>query len=79
MDFKKLAGQLIKIAETAAPLVGMNDELQAGKALYEAITGAVDTVKGSMSSDDQNALQGSLDALQARVNAHADTTIAKLG
>lgn len=79
MDFKALAQNLLKIAETAAPLVGLADEVKAGKALVEAITTTFDSVKGSLGSDDQVELQTSLDALTKRVNAHADRTINSLG
>jgi hypothetical protein len=78
-DLKALAGNLLDIAEKAAPLVGLSNELAAGKALVEAITDTVEMVKGDMASDDQAALQTSLSALHAKVNAHADRTAESLG
>lgn len=78
MDFKTLAQNLLKIAETAAPLVGLADEVKAGKALVDAISNTFDTVRGSLDNDDQAELQGTLEALKTRVNAHADKTIGSL-
>lgn len=79
MDWKALAQNLINIAETAAPLVGLADEVKAGKALVEALTTTFDSIKGNLASDDQAQLQTSLDALITKVNAHADKTIGSLG
>lgn len=79
MDFKKLAKDLLAIAEAAAPVVGLGEELAAGKALVETITNVIDTTKDNFESDDQVALQGALDKLAAKVNAHADRTSASLG
>jgi hypothetical protein len=79
MDMKKLANQILAIAEKAAPLVGLSDEVAAGKALVEAITDTVEMVKGDLASDDQAALQTSLAALHAKVDAHAARTAASLG
>lgn len=79
MDIKQLANNLLAIAERAAPLVGLDDEFQAGKQLYEAVTQTINDVKHDLASDDQAALQVSLDALAVRVNAHANRTIKSLG
>lgn len=79
MNMKKLAADLLRIAEAAAPVVGLGEELAAGKALVETITGIVEDRKADFDSDDQAALQTSLDALAAKVNAHADRTINSLG
>lgn len=78
IDMKQLANNLLAIAERAAPLVGLDDEFQSGKQLYEAVTQTINDVKHDLASDDQDALQVSLDALAARVNSHADRTIESL-
>mgnify|MGYP006971166144 CR=1 FL=1 len=78
MDIKALAQNLLNIVEKAAPLVGLGDELDAGKALVEAVKDTIEGVKADFASDDQEALQASLAELVARVNAHADSTISKL-
>lgn len=79
MNINQLANNLLAIAERAAPLVGLDDEFQSGKQLYEAVTQTINDVKHDLASDDQDALQVSLDALAARVNSHADKTIKSLG
>ncbi len=78
INLKQLANNLLAIAERVAPLVGLDDEFQSGKQLFEAVKQTIDDVKHDLASDDQDALQASLDALVARVNAHADKTIKSL-
>lgn len=78
IDLKQLANRLVDIAEKAAPLVGLDDELEAGVALYASISGAVREVRGALDGDDQAALQGALDKLASKVNHHANSTIGKL-
>ena len=79
MDLKKLAADLIRIAEAAAPMVGLGEELAAGKALVETVKNVIESRKADFDSEDQAALQTTLDALVAKVNAHADRTIDSLG
>ena len=78
MDMKKLAKDLLSIVDAAAPLVGLSEEVEAGKNLVATVKNVIESTKASFDSDDQLALQNSLDALAARVNAHADRTIASL-
>lgn len=75
MDVKKLAKDLASIAEAAAPLIGLAEELESGKNLVATVKNVIERNKAAFDSDDQAALQQSLDALVARVNAHADRTI----
>lgn len=79
MDIEKLAGDLIGIVKAAAPLVGLSEEVAAAEALVKSIKGAVDTVKGSLDPDQRHELEAGLDALAAKVNAHADRTANSLG
>ena len=78
INLKQLANNLLAIAERVAPLVGIAAEFQSGKQLFEAVKQTIHDVKHDLASDDQDALQASLDALVARVNAHADKTIKSL-
>ena len=78
MDIKALAKNLLNIAEKAAPLVGLGEEVEAGKALIEAVRDTIAGVKEDFDNEDQAALQSSLDALVERVNAHANSTIDRL-
>lgn len=79
MDIEKLAGDLIGIVKAAAPLVGLSEEVAAAEALVKSIKGAVDTVKGSLDPDRRHELETGLEALAAKVNAHADRTANSLG
>lgn len=79
MNMRKLAANLLSISEAAAPLIGLKDELDAGKSLVSAINNAYESTKLNFEETDQKALQSALEKLQAKVNAHADKTIAKLG
>lgn len=78
MDMKKLAKDLLSIAEAAAPLVGLSEEVEAGRNLVATVKNVIESNKVAFASDDQAALQLSLDALVAKVNAHADRTIDRL-
>ena len=78
MDMKKLAKDLLSIVDAAAPLVGLSEEVEAGKNLVATVKNVIESTKASLDSDDQLALQNSLDALVPRVDAHADRTIASL-
>lgn len=78
MDLKKLAKDLASIAEAAAPLVGLSEELDAGKNLVATVKNVIESNKAAFASDDQVALQQSLDTLMARVNDHANRTIDRL-
>lgn len=79
MDIEKLAGDLIGIVKAAAPLVGLSEEVAAAEAFVKSIMGAVDTVKGSLDPDQRHELETGLDALTAKVNAHAERTKDSLG
>lgn len=77
-DWKNIAKKLAIIAEKAAPLVGLDDELEAGKALVGAIKDAADAIGGD-AGETQAELQQRLDVLFDKVDAHASSTIGKLG
>jgi len=79
LDYKKLASDLLGIARAVTPLVGLDDELNAGIAVAEKVIETINNVKGSLDQDDQAALQPVLDELVVRVNAHAPRTINSLG
>lgn len=79
MDFAKLADDLLGIVKAAAPLVGLSEEVAAAESLFNSVKGAVDTVKGALDPDKRAELEAGLDALAARVNAHAERTKDSLG
>ena len=79
IDFNRLAGQLLRIAKSAAPLVGASDELEAGMELLAATKGAFRTIKDALDPAKRAELETNLDALADRVNAHAERTKAALG
>lgn len=74
MNITKIIADILDVAEKAAPLVGLGEELEAGKALVEAIGRLVDGVKDEAGPATQDALQARLDVLAERVNKHADDT-----
>ncbi len=79
MDIEKLARDLLGIVKAAAPLVGLADEMAAAETLVKAVEAAVDTIKDAVDPDQRHELEANLDALAARVNAHADRTAGSLG
>jgi len=79
MDFSKLAADLLGIVKAAAPLVGLGEEVAAAERLLASATSAYETIKGTLGSEDQAAMQEALDVLAARVNDHADRTAESLG
>jgi len=78
MDWKELAKDLERIVDAAAPLVGLDDELQAGKDLIAAIGSVVGTVSDNLESADIASLEGKLHALAEKVNARADAVQERL-
>lgn len=75
MNFEAIAENILELARAAAPLVGLDDELEAGLRLARSIESLVTAVKEiGVPIDDEG-----LAALRDRVNAHADKTAASLG
>jgi hypothetical protein len=74
-----------KILTAARNLTPVVEALTGTKLIQPAIAAAeqmvnfVDEVMGTLSEDDQAQLQTVRDDLEARVNAHADRTIDRLG
>lgn len=79
IDWKDLAEKALKVAHTAAPLIGMSDELAAAEALAGAVVDLVGKVKDIAPNDNQADLQAGLDEVMAALNAHAERTKASLG
>lgn len=79
MDWKALTESALKVARTAAPLIGMSEELAAAEALAGAVVDLVTTVKEVAPNDNQAELQAGLDEVMAALNAHAERTKASLG
>lgn len=79
MDWNRLADELIGIVKAAAPLVGLSEEVAAAEALIAATRGAYDTIKDALDPAKAAEVEAGLDALAARVNAHADRTASSLG
>lgn len=79
MDLYKLAGDLIGIVKAAAPLVGLGEEVEAAETLLKSAKGAFETIKDAIDPDQRHELEAGLDALAAKVNAHADLTASSLG
>lgn len=75
MNIQSLAERILEVARAAAPLVGLDDELEAGLKLAQSIESLVTAVRGLGGSIDETELA----ALRDRVNAHADKTAASLG
>lgn len=79
MDWKALSERALKVARTAAPLIGMSEELAAAEALADAVVDLVTTVKDVAPNDNQADLQAGLDEVMAALNSHAERTKASLG
>lgn len=79
MDWNALTERALKVARTAAPLIGMSEELAAAEALAGAVVDLVNTVKEVAPNDNQADLQAGLDEVMAALNAHAERTKASLG
>lgn len=77
MDFSNLLKSVLAVADKVAPTIvpGAGPALAAGHAVIDLIN----HTKEIVGTHDQAALNDRLDALQARVNAHADRTIDSLG
>jgi hypothetical protein len=79
---KDIFEKILTAARNLAPVV---EALTGTKLIQPAIAAAeqmvnfVDEVMGTLSEDDQAQLQTVRDDLEARVNAHADRTIDRLG
>ncbi|HVH49979.1 MAG TPA: hypothetical protein VM760_08915 [Sphingomicrobium sp.] len=78
MDIERLAGQLLQIVKSAAPLVGASEEVEAGLNLLAAAKGALRTIKDALAPDKAAELEAGLVELAAKVNAHADRTASSL-
>jgi hypothetical protein len=78
LNLKTLTQDLLRIAEAAAPLVGLADELAAGKELVGAIEGLVTNARDVLDSEDHAALSAALDKLADAVNARADAVQERL-
>lgn len=72
MDLKKLLADVLDVAEKAAPLVGLAEEVEAGKALVHSIEKLVGGVKTEVGPKAQEQLQDRVEALVARANRLAD-------
>lgn len=72
LDLKQLGRDILEAVETVAPLVGLGDELDAGKKAAEAVIRLASNAKSALEPDDQAQLDANLEALIARVKAHAD-------
>lgn len=81
MSPRDLLNEILKLAEAAIPVIAGPDGdkyLAAGR----AIVGLIESVQSMLDQGDQakaEVTRAELDAVIARVNAHADTTIASLG
>lgn len=76
MDFSKLVDSVLRVVETAAPLLGPAGVM--GVAAAKAITALVTDTKEVLASSDQHALQSRLDDALARMNANFGKTIDSL-
>ena len=79
MDWNKLADELLGIVKATAPLVGLAEEVAAAETLLNHAKGAYDTIKDALDPSKAAEVEAGLDALAARVNAHADRTASSLG
>jgi hypothetical protein len=77
LNRKALVGSLLDIAGKVAPLIvpGAPKTIEAARAVIDLI----DKVSATVGQANQAKLQEGRAALEARVNAHADRTIASLG
>lgn len=78
IDLKQLTRDLVKVAEAAAPLVGLSEELAAAKALIGSIEDLVTNARDALDSEDHAALAAALDKLADAVNARADAVQERL-
>jgi short-subunit dehydrogenase len=76
MNLSAIASQLVSLGKTFLPLLVPG----AGPILTMAskVADAIDEGKHIFSATDQAALTATTDALRTKVNAHVDSTIAKL-
>lgn len=72
---------VLELAKKVLPVVSTatGPYLAAALAAAEAVRTLVENVRATASEDDQAKLQETLEELEARVNAHADATIGRLG
>lgn len=78
MNLANLGSNLLQLADAVAPLIGLADEVEAGKKVVAAIEGLITDSRDTISSADHAALAERLETLSAKVNAHADAVQARL-
>lgn len=78
IDWKLIAKNLIAVADAAAPMVGLGDEMAAARRLIASMNDLVVTARDALDSEDHAALDAALDRLADAVNARADAVQERL-
>lgn len=75
MNIMDLGKEILEAVEAVAPLVGLGEEVAAGKRVVDAVLALAEKAKSSLDADDQE----ELNALIQRVKAHGQATRDSLG